>query len=103
MKLTLQWNSILFARNIFNGEEYLNQHQQNHLLEIAIIENKPEFVELLIENGTNIENFLSYGRLYYFYNSKKVCHKDIWLRLKDLTYLFRKRFIWSLKERRFMI
>lgn len=57
---------------MFNGEEYLNRHQHNKLLEIAIVENKPAFVELFIENGMNLDSFLSYGRLYYLYNSKKV-------------------------------
>ena len=42
------------------------------LLEIALIDNKPEFVKLFIENGINLDSFLTYGRLYYLYNSRKV-------------------------------
>lgn len=93
MKLSLQWNRIDIAKSdIFTGDEHLHPDQLGKLLEIALIENKPEFVKLceyqsikthcilshqqllilVIENGTNLDNFLTYGRIYYLYNSKKV-------------------------------
>ena len=38
-------------------------------MELALLQNKPEFVELLLENGVNLNSFLKSRRLYYLYNS----------------------------------
>ena len=73
LRLALQWNRIDIAKSdIFNGEEKFTSEQLFKLLEIALVEDKPEFVALLIENGVFLEQFLTYGRLYYLYNSFKV-------------------------------
>ncbi len=70
----MQLNRIGFAREIFNGEEDFTPSQLEKILEIALIENKPEFVELLLQNGADLKSFLTYGRLYYLYNSVKIQH-----------------------------
>jgi hypothetical protein len=41
-------------------------------MEMALIQNKPEFVELLLENGLNLKSFLTVRRLYFLYNSTKI-------------------------------
>jgi hypothetical protein len=41
-------------------------------MEMALIQNKPKFVELLLENGLNLKSFLTIKRLYFLYNSHKV-------------------------------
>jgi hypothetical protein len=71
--LALQWNRVDIAKaEIFNGEELFTINQLNKLLELALIENKPDFVELLLTNGANLSTFLTYGRLYYLYNSHTI-------------------------------
>ncbi len=70
LKLLLQWNRIDIARSdIFNGEEILNTYQLNEILEMALIENRPLFVELLLQHGLDLNSFLTKDRLYYLYNS----------------------------------
>lgn len=71
--MALQWDRIDIAKtDIFNGEEYLSPNQLCKLFEMALVENKPDFVELILQNGVNLDSFLTYGRLYYLYNSKTV-------------------------------
>jgi hypothetical protein len=73
LKLALLWNRDDIAKNdIFTGEEEFKQYELYHLMEIALIENKPEFIELLLENGLNLNSFLTFRRLIYLYNSAKV-------------------------------
>ncbi len=75
LRLALQWNrlDVVVKNDIFSsGTESLEPNQLEKLLEIALIEDKPEFVKLLLDNGTNLTNFLTYGRFYYLYNSKEV-------------------------------
>lgn len=75
LKLALQWNrlDIVVKNDIFSSvNESLEPNQLEKLLEIALIEDKPDFVRLLLDNGTNLTNFLTYGRFYYLYNSKMV-------------------------------
>ncbi len=76
LKLAMEWNRVdLVIRNdVFANSESLEPYQMEKLLEIALIENKPEFVKLLLENGSNLESFLTYGRFYYLYNSKLVIY-----------------------------
>lgn len=55
--------------DIFNGEESFSSDQLSKILELALVENRPEFVELLLQNGADLNCFLTYDRLYYLYNS----------------------------------
>jgi hypothetical protein len=71
--LAIQWNSVDIAKSdIFTGEEEFKPNQLNNLMEIALVENKPKFVKLLLENGLNLKTFLTYRRLIFLYNSQKV-------------------------------
>ncbi len=75
-KLALQWDRIdvVNKSDIFSGSDGLEPSQMEKLLEISLVENKPEFVRLLLDNGTNLTNFLTLGRFYYLYNSKQVVY-----------------------------
>lgn len=73
LKLALQWNRNDIAKtDIFTGEEEFQSYQLANLMEMALIQNKPEFVELLLENGLNLKSFLTVRRLCFLYNSHKV-------------------------------
>jgi hypothetical protein len=69
----LQWNRDDIAKtDIFTGEEDFKPYQLSNLMELALIQNKPRFVELILENGLNLKSFLTTRRLIYLYNSVKV-------------------------------
>ncbi len=71
--MAIKWNQIDIAKShIFNGEEDLKTYQLFSLMELAIVENKPDFVELLIENNIDLTAFLTERRLLFLYNSNKV-------------------------------
>jgi hypothetical protein len=73
LRLALQWNRDDIATNeIFTGEEDFSTFQLNRLMELALLDNKPKFVELLLENGVNLKDFLTVKRLLFLYNSNKV-------------------------------
>ncbi len=73
----MQWDRIDIAKtDIITDEFFLQPSQLAKLLELALVENKPDFVELILQNGANLDAFLTYGRLYYLYNSKFV--STIW-------------------------
>ena len=73
LELALKWNKIEIASNdIFNGKEEFTSKQLNKLMEMALIYNRPSFVELLIENKLVLDDFLTPKRLYYLYNAINV-------------------------------
>ena len=91
LKLALQWNRDDIAKTyIFTGEEEFKPRQLAILMEMALVQNKPNFVELLLDNGLDIKSFLTVKRLIYLYNSQKVhlrVHKNM------IIFLFTNRFI----------
>ena len=73
MKLFLEWDrDDLVKTHIFNGEEDFKTHELDNLMEMALIQNRPKFVELLLEMGLNLQSFVTIRRLLYFYNCNKV-------------------------------
>ena len=73
LKLAINWNRFDIAESdIFTGKEEFKPNQLENLMEIALIKNKPNFVQLLLENGVNIKSFLTYRRMIFLYNSLKV-------------------------------
>ena len=56
---------------------------------MALVHNKPEFVELMLETGINLKAFLSKRRLYYLYNSQIVRDAE---RKCPLLQLFKKKY-----------
>ena len=41
-------------------------------MEHALVENKPDFVALFLENGLNLKSLLNIGELYFLYNSTRI-------------------------------
>jgi hypothetical protein len=74
LKLALKWNRHDIAKAyIFTGEEQLESHQLYDLMEMALLQNKPKFVQLFLENDYfNLKSFLSIRRLLFLYNSEMV-------------------------------
>jgi len=73
LKLSIKWNRIDVARKIFEIPELeIDSKKMQYLLELALIENRPEFVELFFENQVNVRDFLTMRRFYFLYNSNKV-------------------------------
>ena len=73
MILAITWNRVDIAKNdIFNGDEVFKAKELFALFELALILDKPDFVELILESNLNVYEFLSYKRLYYLYNSEIV-------------------------------
>ena len=61
---------------MLNLEKEIDPDKMQYLLELSLIENRPEFVELLFENRVNLKTFLTQRRLYFMYNSSKVQNKS---------------------------
>jgi transient receptor potential cation channel subfamily M protein 3 len=73
LKLSMYWNRDDVAKEyIFTGEEEFNDKELETLMEIALLENKPKFVEMLLENGLSLKDFLTSSRLISFYNLHEV-------------------------------
>ena len=69
LELALTWNKIDIASNdIFNGREEFTSKQLNRIMEMALVYDRPGFVELLLENKINLDDFLTPKRLFYLYN-----------------------------------
>lgn len=66
----MKWNLLEVAKSeIFTGDESFKKNDLNNLLEMALIEDRPNFVQLLIENDQmSLSEFLTYKRLYFLYN-----------------------------------
>lgn len=73
LKFALKWDRFDIAKMfIFTGEEEFKLVELSYLMELALVENKPKFVEHILENGLNLSSFLTVSRLKYLYNSQKV-------------------------------
>lgn len=94
LKLAIKWNRIDLAKSdIFTGEEDFRPSELIDLMEMALIQNKPEFVELLLENGVSLrKEFLTAARLFNLYNSKivRVFFYFIFSTLFIKEYIFKK-------------
>lgn len=72
-KLALEWNRYDVADSyIFTGEEDFRPEQLAFLMETALIQNKPKFVRILLDNGLDLKSFLTVKRLLFLYNSQNV-------------------------------
>lgn len=71
LKLAIKWNRCDIAKSEINLSE-INIAKLQTLFEMAIAENKCEFVELFFENGISLKSFLTVRRLYFLYNSSKI-------------------------------
>ncbi|NWR93459.1 TRPM5 protein, partial [Furnarius figulus] len=70
LKLAVAWNRVDIAKSeIFNGDVEWKSCDLEEMLMDALVNDKPEFVKLFIDNGANIFEFLTYSRLQRLYCS----------------------------------
>ncbi|XP_062919303.1 transient receptor potential cation channel subfamily M member 5 [Mobula hypostoma] len=70
LKLAVAWNRVDIAKSdIFNGDVEWKSCDLEDVMMDALVNDKPEFVRLFIDNGMNMYDFLTYGRLQELYRS----------------------------------
>ncbi|XP_068452218.1 transient receptor potential cation channel subfamily M member 4a [Clinocottus analis] len=70
LKLAVAWNRVDIAKTeLFNGDIQWKYEDLEDSMTDALINNKPQFVRLFCENGLNILDYLTYGRLESLYCS----------------------------------
>ncbi|XP_051779562.1 transient receptor potential cation channel subfamily M member 5 [Erpetoichthys calabaricus] len=70
LKLAVAWNRVDIAKSeIFNGELEWRSCDLEEVMMDALVNDKPDFVKLFIDNGMNIYEFLTYGKLQELYCS----------------------------------
>ncbi|XP_029141347.1 transient receptor potential cation channel subfamily M member 5 [Protobothrops mucrosquamatus] len=68
LKLAVAWNRVDIAKSeIFNGDVEWKSCDLEEVLMDALVNDKPEFVKLFVDNGANIYDFLTYSRLQSLY------------------------------------
>jgi len=69
-RLTLSWNRPDIAQTcLLTKRLELTQAQLDVCMFEALVDNRVEYVKLLIENGVSIKNFLTFNRLQALYNA----------------------------------
>ncbi|XP_030630919.1 transient receptor potential cation channel subfamily M member 4-like [Chanos chanos] len=70
LKLAVTWNRVDIARSeLFNGDIQWRYEDLEDSMTDALVNDKPQFVRLFTENGLNILDYLTYGRLESLYRS----------------------------------
>uniref|UniRef100_H3A629 Transient receptor potential cation channel subfamily M member 5 n=1 Tax=Latimeria chalumnae TaxID=7897 RepID=H3A629_LATCH len=70
LKLAVAWNRVDIAKSeIFNGDVEWRSCDLKEVMVDALVNDKPDFVKLFIDNGMNMHDFLTYGRLQELYCS----------------------------------
>ncbi|XP_054454358.1 transient receptor potential cation channel subfamily M member 4-like [Anoplopoma fimbria] len=70
LKLAVTWNRVDIAKSeLFNGDINWRYDDLEDSMTDALINDKPQFVRLFTENGLNILDYLTYGRLESLYRS----------------------------------
>uniref|UniRef100_A0A3Q4HCP1 Transient receptor potential cation channel subfamily M member 4-like n=1 Tax=Neolamprologus brichardi TaxID=32507 RepID=A0A3Q4HCP1_NEOBR len=70
LKLAVTWNRVDIAKSeLFNGDIQWKYEDLEDSMTDALINDKPQFVRLFTENGLNIMEYLTYGRLETLYRS----------------------------------
>lgn len=70
LKLAVAWDRVDIAKTeLFNGGIHWKYEDLEDSMTDALINNKPQFVRLFCENGLNILDYLTYGRLESLYRS----------------------------------
>ena len=72
IELAIKWNRLNDAKKEFQNSNTLGTNEINDLFEVALLENKREFVDLLLQNGVEIFPFLTKERLKKLYNNETV-------------------------------
>ncbi|KAF3832961.1 hypothetical protein F7725_026626 [Dissostichus mawsoni] len=78
LKLAVAWNRVDIAKSdIFNGDVEWKACDLEEVMMDALINDKPDFVRLFVDNGVNLGKFLTYGRLqelYWSVSEKSLFH-----------------------------
>ncbi|KAM3876709.1 transient receptor potential cation channel subfamily M member 5 [Diretmus argenteus] len=78
LKLAVAWNRVDIAKtDIFNGDVEWRACDLEEVMMDALINDKPDFVRLFVDNGVNLGEFLTYGRLqdlYWSVSEKSLLH-----------------------------
>uniref|UniRef100_A0A4W5JVU6 Transient receptor potential cation channel, subfamily M, member 4a n=1 Tax=Hucho hucho TaxID=62062 RepID=A0A4W5JVU6_9TELE len=70
LKLAVTWNRVDIAKSeLFNGDIHWKYQDLEDSMTDALVNDKPQFVRLFTENGLNILDYLTYGRLESLYRS----------------------------------
>ncbi|NXX45332.1 TRPM5 protein, partial [Tricholaema leucomelas] len=70
LKLAVAWNRVDIAKSeIFSGDVEWKSCDLEEVMMDALVNDKPEFVKLFVDNGANIAEFLTYSRLQTLYCS----------------------------------
>ncbi|XP_074478633.1 transient receptor potential cation channel subfamily M member 5 [Sebastes fasciatus] len=78
LKLAVAWNRVDIAKSdIFNGDVDWKACDLEEVMMDALVNDKPDFVRLFVDNGVNLGEFLTYGRLqelYWSVSEKSLFH-----------------------------
>ncbi|XP_056135271.1 transient receptor potential cation channel subfamily M member 5 [Lampris incognitus] len=78
LKLAVAWNRVDIAKSdIFNGDVEWRACDLEEVMMDALINDKPDFVRLFVDNGVNLGEFLTYGHLqelYWSVSEKSLLH-----------------------------
>ncbi|KAM6159459.1 transient receptor potential cation channel subfamily M member 5 [Rhynchocyon petersi] len=70
LKLAVAWGRVDIAKNeIFNGDVEWKSRDLEEVMMDALINDKPEFVRLFVDNGADVADFLTFGRLQQLYRA----------------------------------
>ncbi|XP_036390568.1 transient receptor potential cation channel subfamily M member 5 [Megalops cyprinoides] len=87
LKLAVAWNRVDIAKSeIFNGDVEWQACDLEEVMMDALVNDKPDFVRLFVDNGVNLGEFLTYGRLQELYCSvseKSLLHDLLLKKLEE--------------------
>ncbi|KAM9462261.1 transient receptor potential cation channel subfamily M member 4-like [Clarias gariepinus] len=70
LRLAVTWNRVDIAKSeLFTGSIQWRNEDLEGFMTDALVNNKPQFVRLFTENGLNVLDYLTYGRLEELYES----------------------------------
>ncbi|XP_078289957.1 transient receptor potential cation channel subfamily M member 5 isoform X1 [Panthera onca] len=70
LKLAVAWDRVDIAKSeIFNGDVEWKSRDLEEVMMDALVSDKPEFVRLFVDNGADVADFLTLGRLQQLYRS----------------------------------
>ena len=78
LELAIKWNQYDDAKETLD-KSTLDQEILSKLLKLALIEKRANFVNLMLENETDLRSFLTKGNLKELYNNQIVFNKLIFL------------------------
>ncbi|XP_045677007.1 transient receptor potential cation channel subfamily M member 5 [Phyllostomus hastatus] len=70
LKLAVAWDHVDIAKSeIFNGDVEWKSRDLEEVMMDALVSDKPEFVSLFVDQGADVADFLTYGRLQQLYRA----------------------------------